>query len=70
MKKLLGLFALGFSALALAQGNPPFEEVDSNQDGNISQEEAAVVEGLDFATADANQDGQLSREEYEALSQE
>jgi hypothetical protein len=70
MKKLLGLTALGFSALALAQGAPAFEEVDANQDGAISQEEAAVVEGLDFATADANQDGQLSREEYEALSQE
>ena len=27
-------------------------------------EEAAAIEGLDFATADANQDGSLDQSEY------
>ena len=69
MKKIsVMLVDLGFSGAALAQGAPSFEEVDANQDGMISQEEAAAVVGLDFATADTNQDGQLDRSEYEAAS--
>lgn len=65
MKRLaIGLLAFGFSAGALAQGLPEFEEVDQNDDGMISQEEAASVEGLDFATADTNQDGSIDRVEY------
>ena len=67
MNKYVGLIAIGFSAAAFAQGMPAFEEVDANGDGLISQEEAAAIEGLDFATADANQDGALSRDEYSAL---
>jgi hypothetical protein len=70
-KHLLRILVLvGFSAAALAQGLPPFEEVDANSDGQISQEEAAAIEGLDFATADTNQDGALSMEEYNAASAE
>jgi Ca2+-binding EF-hand superfamily protein len=61
------LLALGFAGSALAQA-PAFEEVDQNSDGMISQEEAAAVEGLDFATADTNQDGSLDRSEYESAS--
>jgi hypothetical protein len=38
--------------------------VDANMDGLIDQDEAAAVEGLDFATADANQDGSIDREEW------
>jgi len=68
MNKLIGLAVLGFSAAALAQGAPSFEEVDSNGDGLISAEEAAAIEGLDMATADANQDGALDRVEYEAAT--
>jgi len=50
---------------ALAQEPlPPFEEVDSNQDGQISRTEASAIEGLDFDTADTNQDGSLDRSEY------
>lgn len=61
------LTALGFSAAALAQASlPAFEEVDANADGQISMEEAAAIEGLEFSTADANQDGALDREEYAA----
>ncbi len=68
MKKIcIVLSALGFSAAALAQGAlPAFEEVDVDADGQISMEEAAAIEGLDFATADANQDGALDQEEYAA----
>ncbi|MEZ5582261.1 MAG: hypothetical protein R3F37_05285 [Candidatus Competibacteraceae bacterium] len=47
MNKLLPVFA----ALTLASGTAlaamTFEEVDINQDGVVSTEEAAVVEGLD-----------------------
>jgi hypothetical protein len=67
MNKLTILIASGFATAAFAQGMPAFEEVDSNADGVISQEEAQVIEGLDFATADTNQDGALSLEEYAAL---
>jgi hypothetical protein len=45
---------------------PAFEDVDANGDGAISAEEAAAVEGLDFAAKDTDQSGSLSREEYEA----
>lgn len=70
-KHLSGLLVLvGFSAAALAQGLPPFEEVDANSDGQISREEAAAIEGLDFGTADTNQDGVLSMEEYNAAKSE
>lgn len=62
------LLALGFAGAALAQEAPSFEEVDQNSDGMISQEEAASVEGLDFATADTNQDGSLDRNEYQQAS--
>lgn len=67
---LIGLMALGFSAGALAQGMPEFEEVDQNDDGMISEEEAAEVEGLDFATADTNQDGYIDRVEYATAGSE
>lgn len=70
-KYLVQLLVLtGFSAAALAQGLPAFEEVDTNSDGQISQEEAAAIEGLDFATADTDQDGALSMEEYNAAKAE
>jgi hypothetical protein len=68
MNKLIGIAVLGFSAAALAQSAVPFEDVDANGDGVISQEEAAAIEGLDMATADTNQDGVLDRAEYEAAT--
>jgi hypothetical protein len=54
----------------MAQDMPAFEDVDANADGAISQEEAAAIEGFDFAAHDADQDGALTREEYEATSAE
>src|SRR5690606_34787363 len=69
MKQCITLLALGFTGIALAQdAAPPFEEVDANQDGQISRTEAAAIEGLDFTTADTNQDGSLDRTEYMAAS--
>jgi len=69
MKSLITLVALGFTGVALAQEPlPPFEETDSNQDGQISRTEAAAVEGLDFDTADADQNGSLDRTEYMAAA--
>jgi EF hand len=59
------LVFLGITGVAFAQ-MPAFEDVDSNGDGLISQDEAATIEGFDFAAHDANQDGVLSREEYTA----
>jgi hypothetical protein len=64
------LLLLGVSTLALAQEPPAFEDVDANSDGQISREEAATIEGLDFASADKDQNGSLSREEYEASQAE
>jgi len=69
MKSLITLIAVTFAGVALAQEPlPPFEEVDSNQDGQISRTEAAAVEGLTFDTADADQNGSLSRTEYMAAA--
>jgi hypothetical protein len=79
MKKRQWLVATG-AALALALAGaahaqdeemepPSFEDVDTNENGVISESEAALVPGLDFASADANGDGVLSRTEYdEAMS--
>ena len=68
MKRMsLALSVLGLAGVALAQAAlPPFEEVDTNADGQISMEEAAAIEGLDFAAADTNQDGSLDQAEYAA----
>jgi hypothetical protein len=67
---LRALVLVGFAGAAIAQSLPAFEEVDANGDGQISRQEAATIEGLDFASADTNQDGSLSMEEYSAASGE
>jgi len=67
--KTLTFLALGlFGVAALAQDLPSFEDVDSNGDGQITRQEAAAIEGLDFTAADTNQDGTLSMEEYNAAA--
>lgn len=65
-KTLLSAAALILASGLAFAGHPAFEDVDADQDGAISQEEAAAVEGLDFAAADTDQSGSLSPEEYEA----
>lgn len=67
MKKFIPFLAMGFVGVALAQA-PAFEEVDADADGQITEEEAMIVEGLDFATCDEDQDGALTKEEYEACA--
>jgi hypothetical protein len=62
------LAALGFSAAALAQDLPTFEELDQNGNDMIEPSEAEAVEGFDFAAADTNQDGAIDREEFSQLS--
>ena len=70
IKSLRALVLLGFTGAVFAQAMPAFEEVDANSDGQISQEEAAAIEGLDFAAADTDQNGTLSLEEYNAAQAE
>ena len=68
--RTLSLLALSFFGLAAAaQGLPSFEEVDANGDGQITRQEAAAIEALDFTAVDTNQDGTLSMEEYNAAAQ-
>ena len=67
--RTFAILALGlFGVAAVAQGLPSFEEVDGNGDGQVTREEAAAIEALDFTAADTNQDGTLSREEYTAAA--
>jgi hypothetical protein len=61
------LLALSLAALA---GGPAFAatgaEIDANQDGTISADEAQAV-GLDLTTMDVGDDGVLTVEEFDAL---
>lgn len=69
MKKLLipaALILASGLAVAGSESAPDFAELDVNADGVLSQEEAAMVEGLDFSAADQDQDGSLNEEEYKA----
>lgn len=75
MKKMLLFAAMvltsGTAVIATGQPEtapeaPDFTEVDINQSGSLSEDEAALVEGLDFDAADKDQNGILSDEEYNA----
>lgn len=61
-----GSGAAGAAAGQERAGWPSFSELDRNNTGFISQDDAANVPGLDFSTADVDGDGRLSRQEYEA----
>jgi hypothetical protein len=56
--------ALSLAGTSLATTLPPFEKVDVDRDGKISQSEAATVRDLNFASADTNKDGMLDQGEY------
>ena len=68
-KTLAALALITFSGAAMAAA-PSFGDVDTDQNGSISAEEAMAVEGLDFTKADANQDGALDEAEYGAATAE
>lgn len=63
---IMGLCAGG----VVAQPQPMnFDQLDKNDDGFISREEASAMEGLqdNFSRADAQKDGRLSISEYQAF---
>ena len=63
-RTLFVVAAMGTAVAAMATTLPPFEKVDVDRDGKISQAEAATVRDLNFAAADANKDGMLDQGEY------
>ena len=77
MKKitaLVGGLALA-SGMAMAGGEgkkTSFEDLDQNQDGVITQSEAAAHQDLvaQFQQADTNQDGYLTPSEFDAIQDE
>ena len=76
MKKIVAIvggIALA-SGIAFAGGDEKktFNDLDQNQDGVITQSEAAADEKLvsEFTMADTNQDGYLTPSEFEALEGE
>lgn len=77
MKKIIAI-ASGLvlaSGIAFAGGDEKkstFNDLDQNQDGVITQSEAAADTDLvaEFTTADTNQDGYLTPSEFEALQGE
>ena len=64
-KTLAALALITFSGAALAA--PAFTDVDADQDGKISAEEAAAA-GMDMNAADANQDGSVDEAEFKAAT--
>ena len=68
-KTVISALAFSFFAATAFAAAPAFEEVDANQDGAVSLEEAAAV-GISkdmFAKLDADQNGVLSMDEYKAM---
>jgi Ca2+-binding EF-hand superfamily protein len=76
MKKILAIVG----GLALASGiafagegeKKSFNDLDENQDGVITQSEAAAHQELvsQFTTVDTNQDGYLTPSEFDAMESE
>ena len=66
------LLALALTGLALSgtvsAAEPSFESLDANNDGALTPNETASVEGFDFEKADENGDGVLSPEEYKKVA--
>ncbi len=74
MKRIITLVSgLGLMALAgmsYGQDMPAMADLDADQDGQISAEEASANETVAaaFSEADADSDGMLSADEYAALA--
>ena len=66
----LSLLAGSAFGVAQAANIPSFDELDTNGDGYLTQEEVSVSEEVtaQFSTVDANQDGQLDQSEYELIA--
>ena len=69
-KKTLAALAIITVCGACQAERPAFTNVDADNSGTISAEEAMAVQGLDFAKADANQDGALDEAEWTAATGE
>jgi len=66
----LVILASGFSAVVGAgEELPAFQQLDSNQDGYLSKDEAQGCQTLAdcFSRADTNQDNQIDQTEYELV---
>lgn len=69
-KLIVSLAALGLGAAAYAgdmDKKTAFSELDANNDGLLTQEEAAADEKVSaaFTAADSNQDGYVTAAEYD-----
>ncbi|MBC3765643.1 hypothetical protein [Neptunicella marina] len=66
--KMFTLITLITSASAFAGGFTPFSELDTDNSGSLSMQEAAADSALaqKFEQLDTNKDGQLSEAEYNA----
>ena len=67
-KTAMALIATGFFTAAVA-GEDAFMNLDTNEDGYISAQEAAADESLqqNWEITDANQDGQVDAAEFSAF---
>jgi len=65
-----GAFASTGEARDHGRERPTFEQLDSNGDGQITQDELQARGAARFAEADSNGDGALSRAELEAQASE
>lgn len=62
------LTLLASATLASAAWAADFVDLDTNADGVLSVEEAAIAEDLDLVAADTDGDGVISVEEYDAAT--
>ena len=74
MKKLLlALSLVGFTTVSALAAGIPFDQVDANQDGGVTLEEANTA-GLpwsqeQFSNVDTDQNGMLDVDEFAAATQ-
>ena len=60
-----------FSSVAIAASMPSFQELDTNTDGVLSEQEVdGVLRNFDFPLADKNGDGLLDKEEFDLAIKE
>ncbi|MEZ4282145.1 MAG: EF-hand domain-containing protein [Myxococcota bacterium] len=62
---LAPMLGLLFAGVSFAGDAKSFDELDTNEDGQLSKTEASMASGIDFAKADTDRNGMLSRTEYE-----